>query len=393
MDRIQLFKPRICEAGANAAREVILSSWPGMGPKVKQFEDDLSKYIDCTGDLHVVALNSGTAALHIACQIAKENLPGRPYILSTPMTFVSTNHAIKYVGLEPIFTDIEWNTGNMEWHSFCKAIREYGDKIAAILPVHYGGQPVDLYEMKYYLKKHGQGCIPIIEDCAHAMGGEYMGNTIGRGDLCCFSFHAVKNLPIGDGGALTTYDHVWAEKAKRLRWLGIDKSTYDRAETNKGYLWYYECPEVGFKSHMDDIHAAIGIEQLKVLDEENKRREEIARLYTEGFTEMTDVWPLHQKGCRTNTWHLYVVRFATRAIRDKVQDELSICGVGTGVHYLPNYKFEPYKNCIKIDNCPQAEEFYQVALTLPMHMYLTDHDVKEVVWLIGEALNGNKKGS
>jgi dTDP-4-amino-4,6-dideoxygalactose transaminase len=104
---------------------------------------------------------------------------------------------------------------------------------------------------------------------------------------------------------------------------------------------------------------------------------------------MIDVWPLHQKGCRTNAWHLYVIRFLDRETRDKVQDQLRICGVGTGVHYLPNYKFKPYENCIRIDGCPQAEEFYQVALTLPMHMYLTDEDVKEVVWLIGEAVNGN----
>jgi perosamine synthetase len=386
VERIPLFKARIRPEAADAARETILSGWPGMGPKVVEFEKKLAHYIDPDG-INVIALNSGTAALHIAMHIAKENRPEKKYVLTTPITFVSTNHAIKYVGLEPVFADIEWWTGNMEFHSFCEAIRRYGDHLCAIVVVHYGGQPVNLYDMKYYLHQNNLSHIPIIEDCAHAMGGNYLGNTIGRGDMCCFSFHAVKNLPMGDGGALTCYNKEWAEKARRLRWLGIDKSTYARANAGS-YTWKYDCPDVGYKSHMDDVHAAIGIHQLDYLDKDNARRAEIAKIYTEEFSKLkaSKVRPLSQKEGRANAWHLFVVRFNRPEDRDSAQSYLREQGIGTGVHYIPNTHFAPYQGCVKINNCEGAEDFYQRVLSLPMHLYLKDEDVKEVVQRIGEAL-------
>lgn len=385
MERIPLFKAKICMEAADEVTKVIGSGWPGMGPKVRQFEEKLEGYFG--GGVHAVALNSGTAALHVACYIAQKRSKVSKYVLTTPLTFVSTTHAIKYVGLEPIFVDVDPETGCMSYASFSRAIDKYKDDIAALMLVHYGGQPADLFDFSHYLDRANISAdVPIIQDCAHAMGAGYYGDKIGVGEMCCFSFHAVKNLPMGDGGAFVTTDVRFAEWARKLRWLGIDKSTFDRSKEG-GYSWKYDCPEVGFKCHMDDIHAAIGIAQLDHLEKENQRRKEIANMYTaEIIRLLPDCQPLIQRHMRNNAYHLFVVRFNNEKKRDEVQEHLRSKGIGTGVHYLPSYLFKPYENCIRIDNCKNTEEFYRTCLSLPMHMYLTDDDTVEVVKTIEEVL-------
>jgi perosamine synthetase len=237
-----------------------------------------------------------------------------------------------------------------------------------LIVVHYGGLPADLDEL-YSLA--GENGITVIEDCAHACGSMYKGKRIGsHGDFHAFSFHAVKNLPMGDGGALTVRSSDHDARLRRLRWLGIDKDTFRRT-TSTSYEWEYDVPEVGFKYHMNDIEAAIGLAQLRYLDQENARRAEIAALYR---SELSSVVGLDLPGefeDRTSSFHLFPIRVDGR---DSLVAKLKSEGIGAGVHYRRNDEYPMYQR----SDLPGAESFSSRVLSLPMHMCLTDDDVHRV---------------
>ena len=215
---IQLFKPRISENAIRAASDVLRSGWLGLGPKTREFELEFAKFVDAP---HCVALNSCTSAIHLALKIL--DLPAGAEVITTPITFVSTNHAILYEGLVPVFADVDRSTGNISAGSVAEKLT---DRTGALMLVHYGGIPADIDELYAVAASHG---IPVIEDCAHACGATYKNRPVGsHGELHAFSFHAVKNLPMGDGGALTVRTSENDARLRRLRWLGIDKDTFHR---------------------------------------------------------------------------------------------------------------------------------------------------------------------
>lgn len=368
MNDIHLFRPVVSEEAINAAAEVLRSGWTGLGPKTAQFEDDFAKYV---GSEYCVALNSCTAALHLAMHIL--DLQPGDEVITTPLTFVSTNHAILYVGATPVFADVQVDTGCLDPQD---VERKITPNTKAIVVVHYGGYPGDMEEFQKLSLKYN---IPIIEDCAHAAGASYKQQKIGSiSSLNCFSFHSVKNLSIADGGAITTSNPLYNERLRRVRWLGIDKSTFARTElvsqkqVPQAYAWQYNVDEVGYKYHMCDVFAAIGIEQLKVLDVANRRRAEIANIYREGLKDTAGINLLRQDNDRESAHHLCAVR-AQR--REKLIGKLKAYRIHPGVHYFRNDYYDMYD----LTDLPNAETLHNELISLPLHLTLTDDDVERVI--------------
>lgn len=359
---IQLFKPFMDEEEVQAVGEVLLSGWIGLGPKTAEFERQLANYI---GVPHMVALNSATAALDLALRLL--NIEEGDEVIVPTMTFVSTAHVVIYNRAKPVFADIDANTLNLDLDDVARKITP---RTKAIIPVHYGGRPVDIDRLREVA-----GAIPIIEDAAHACGSEYKGRKCGSlGDLACFSFQAVKNLATGDGGALALNDKAMADRAKRLRWLGIDKGTWDRTEGNHAYLWDYSVNEIGFKSHMNDISAAIGLVQLRKLAKMNGRRREIVQRYNEGLSDLPWIQlPPQDTPDSKSSWHIYQIQVDCR---DDLNAFLGQQGIGTGVHYRPIHTYKCYGNQPPL---PNAERAFSRVLSLPMHPGLTDDDIDYIV--------------
>ena len=273
---IPVLKPCIGQEEIDAVSEVMRSGWLGLGPKTEQFEKLFSEYV---GSRYTVALNSGTAALHMAMDALGIG-PGDEVIVPS-ITFISTVHAVRYVGASPVFADVEPDTMNLDVKD---VERKLSPNTKAVIAVHLAGHPCDLDALHELAALHG---IHVVEDAAHACGAEYKGRRIGSiSELTCFSFHAVKNMTTGEGGAITC-DNDWiARKCKEKRWVGISRDTWMRSSHERVYAWQYYVEEVGFKYHMSDLQAAIGIVQLSKLGALNAKRREIADRYRSELKEL-----------------------------------------------------------------------------------------------------------
>lgn len=363
---MQLFRPTYeVEECLQAIRQVLSSGWTGPGPQCKQFEESWCRL---TGAKHAHFLNSATAALHIAVRML--DLPKGSKILTTPLTFVSTNAVILYEHCVPVFVDINEEDLSLDSDDFISKAKESG--AAAALWVHYGGQISPHFE-----RTLGIG-MPMIEDCAHAGGAFYSdGSRVGsRADtLSCFSFQAVKNLPTFDSGMICCPTPALLERSKKLAWLGIDKDTYTRssANSNEVYKWHYTVPELGWKYNGNDIAAAIANVQLKYLDRDNGRRRAIYHRYQNNFKDQPSVRLMPHTP--QSAHHLLVIRVKNR---DEVISALKAKGISPGVHYLPNYEFPVFQEFYKKGSCPNAEKIASEIISLPNHLQLTDSDIDQV---------------
>lgn len=308
-----------------AIKEVLNSGWWGMGHKVEEFERAFAKK---AGVRYAVATSSCTAALDIAVRVVKLPNPVRV----SAFTFVSSALAPLNIGKKIKFVDIDKKT-------FCTP--------RADIQVFYGGN------------ESGEG---IIYDMAHAGGAKH------RGLVSCWSFHAVKNLPTADGGMLTTNDRKIYQRAKAISWCGIDKSTYARSGSRYG--WEYDIKEPGLKAHMNDIIAAIGLCQLEKLDANNAYRKKIANWYNKYLPKSI------KRPFKSSTWHIYTILVSDR---NELIEYLAKNGVSTSVHYKPLYH---YKIFGKQKLLPNTEFAYKHIISLPMHLKLTESDVRYVCDLI-----------
>ena len=360
---IQLFKPYVHPDAIEATTRVLNSGWIGQGPETEAFEKEFAEYIGCR---YAVALNSATSALHLA--MVASGIKSQDRVISTPMTFVSTNHAIEYQDASVVFCDIEPDTLNID----LRRVAIYAPHAKAIVVVHYGGNPVNM-DYLYWLKNKYN--LVVIEDAAHACGSEFNGKKIGSFGLTCFSFHAVKNLPCGDGGMITTNDKAIYDRLIRLRWCGIDKSTFQRTKQG-AYKWEYDVPELGYKYHMNDINASIGRVHLLHLDSWNQTRRDFAAIYR---SKINKVEFLRETPGSLNSQHLFVIKSTNR---EDIINKLNKANIDYGVHYKPNHLYPMYaKYGFKL---PVAEEAYKKILSLPMHLGLT----KEQVNNIADIING-----
>ncbi|MBI2658440.1 DegT/DnrJ/EryC1/StrS family aminotransferase [Candidatus Woesearchaeota archaeon] len=363
---IPLFKPCSDEEEIRAVAEALKSGWWGLGPKTKEFEEKFAEYI---GTKYAVCLNSATAALHLSLKAL--DLPEGSEVITTPISFISTSFAAHYNNLKPVFADVSRDTLNLDPEDVRRKITP---KTKAIMPVHFGGHICDIEELTSIASEHS---LAIVEDAAHAAGSEFNGKKAGSfGKFGCFSFHAVKNLATGDGGMVTTNDKKAYERLVRLRWLGIDKSTFSRT-LNSNYTWDYDVRELGFKCHGNDILSSIGIVQLKKLESTNKRRREIFKEYNDALKDVVET-PSWRKG-HISACHNYVAKADDR---DSLIAHLNANGISAGVHYKPLYLHSYYKG-LKAD-CPVSDEVWQKMISLPLFPDLKEKEIRRVISCIKE---------
>lgn len=361
---IPVFRPSITQAEIDAVTEVMRSGWLGLGPVTEKFEQALAKAF---GVEHVIALNSGTAALHLAVQLL-DLKPDEEVIVPT-ITFVSTAHVVRYCGGRVVFADVDEDT-------LCLSVDDVRRKITnrtrAVIPVHYGGHPCDLDGLRDVI---GNRPIAVIEDAAHACGALYKGKKIGSlSPLTCFSFHAVKNLTCGEGGAVFTANAAWARKLREMRWLGISKDTYTRSSRERVYAWQYWVNELGFKYHMHDLAAAIGLVQLQRLEENNRKRRDIVERYNHGFAPHAWIETPPEHSDVSSAWHIYHIKVPER---DRLVAHLKRKNIAPGVHYYPIH-MHPYYIALGAQ-CPVAEEIWKRILSLPMFPDMTQEEIQRVI--------------
>ena len=341
---IPVFRPSYDHREEDAVIKVLRSGWIGLGPVTEQFEHAFAKKI---GSKYAVALNSATAALHIAIKLLDVG-PGDEVLVPT-MTFVSSAMVADYEHAAPVFCDV---TSEHLLMDYADAANRRTLKTRAIVPVLYGGRPIPAPPLD----------LPAIYDCAHAAGGRF--DVTGK--LCCWSFHAVKNLATGDGGMLTLDDERLYQQALRLRWLGIDKSTWNRNGVERKYWWEYNIDQTGYKYHMNDITSALGLVQLEKLDGMQVKRHALVKQYLE---ELADVPTLELPAYDPDSsWHMFAVRTPHR---NELSLHLQDKGISSGVHYKPIHLYPLYHK----QSLPVAEREWQKLLTLPLFPDLTSEQV------------------
>jgi len=375
---IPFFVPLITEKDKKALLKTLNSRWLTGGAKTKEFENLFAKYV---GVKHAVGVNSCTAALHLAMRAL--NIGSRDEVIVPVLTFASTANAPLFVGAKPVFADIEEKTFNISQKAIQDKITE---KTKAIIVVHYGGQPCDMKEIMQIAKCHN---LPVVEDCAHSLGAEYMGQKTGSISVIgCFSFYPTKIITTFEGGMATTNDGEIAKQIEILRQHGMTKGALER---EKSTTWYYDIVDLGYNYRLNEFQSALGILQLRKIDEINRKRIEAAHYYTRKLKEVDAVIPPYEAANRTHMYHLYVVKIIEkkhRINRDELYKKLSTKGIGLSVHYTPLHLLKFYKKTLghKMGDFPVAEQVYKEILSLPLYPTITKSQIDYVVKEISKIL-------
>ncbi len=373
------------ESDIKAVEETLKSDWITTGPKIEEFEKALCDY---TGAKYCVAVSSATAGLHLsylAIKILNGLSDGFPFFTS-PITFLATSNSAVYVNAKIDFVDIDPETGLMNFDELSGKVSD--GSIVAV--VDYAGQPPDL-EKFYHLVKSKKSFL--VEDAAHSIGADYTDSS-GRAfkvgspvyaDAVVFSFHAVKNITTGEGGAVLTNNGELARLVRLMRSHGVERDP-DKMENYCGG-WFYEMQTIGFNYRITDFQCALGISQLNKLDSFVKRRREIAGIYDTAFEEIEEVEPLKKLPFSNSSYHLYVVKFKG-VDRKFVYDFLRKNGILAQVHYIPVHIQPFYRRTFgfKKGDFPRAESFYESVLTLPSFPAMNDDEVNYVIDKVKEAV-------
>jgi UDP-4-amino-4,6-dideoxy-N-acetyl-beta-L-altrosamine transaminase len=377
----------VTEADIEAVAEVLRSDFLTQGPAVPAFEQAVR---GVCGARHAVAVNSGTSALHIAC-LALGVGPGDA-VWTSAITFAASANCALYCGASVDFVDIDPKTYNL-------SVRALADKLAAakaagrlpkvVIPVHLCGQACDMHAIHALSREYG---FRIIEDASHAVGGRYRGEPIGAGrysDVTVFSFHPVKVVTAGEGGMAVTGDADLAARMSRLRTHGITRDPQQMTRAPDG-PWYYEQVELGFNYRMTDIHAALGSSQLARLDAYLTRRHALAARYERLLSTLPVKLPWQHPDSYSGL-HLYVIRLRLDAIdatHRQVFERLRAAGIGVNLHYMPVYRHPYYAELgFAAGYCPQAEQYYREAISLPMYPTLSEAEQDYVVDSLRSALS------
>jgi perosamine synthetase len=381
---LPFFAPDIGPEEIHEVTETLKSGWLTTGPRTKQFEQDFAKYIGCK---HAIAVNSCTAALHLALD-AIGLQPGDEVIVPT-MTFAATAEVVCYFRAKPVFVDCEPDTQNIDARLIEEKITP---RTKAIIPVHFGGLPCDMDAIRAVAAKHG---LKVIEDAAHALPARYNGKLVGTiGDLTAFSFYANKTITTGEGGMLTTDDDALAERARVMSLHGISKDAWKRFSAAGS--WYYEIIRPGFKYNLTDIASALGLCQLRKCDVMNEGRRRVARLYAEGLKSVAEVELLVERKGRESAWHLFVLRLKLERLRiDRAEffEQMKAAGIGCSVHYVPLHMHPYYRETFSYrrEDFPVASAVSERVITLPLFSKMTDSDVARVVEAVTTICRENGK--
>jgi dTDP-4-amino-4,6-dideoxygalactose transaminase len=374
--------PSLGEEEIQEVVDSLRSGWVTTGPKVKRFEEEFAGYV---GARHAVAVNSCTAALHIALT-ALDVGPGDEVIVPT-LTFCATANVVAHLGATPVLVDVDQD-GQIAAEAVEAALTA---RTKAIVPVHYAGQACDLDRMLEIAERHGLG---VVEDAAHAAGAEYQGRKIGtHGRAVAFSFYATKNMTTGEGGMITTGDETLAARLRRLALHGMSRDAWKRY-TESG-SWYYEVVEAGYKDNMTDLAAALGIHQLRRLDGFLRRRRELAARYDAAFASLEELELPRALPGRTHTYHLYPVRLHPGRLnidRAGFIQELHRLNIGASVHFIPLHRHPFYQTRYgyRPEQFPVAERIYRGLVSLPLYPAMTDADAADVVEAVREVVHTHR---
>ena len=348
-----------------AVIKVLKSDWLTQGPKVLEFEKVLAKYC---GAKYAVTVCNGTSALHLAYLAA--GLGRRDEIITTPNTFVATTNMLLILGAKPIFCDIRLNTYNIDEAKIEKLITK---KTKAIVPVHFAGQPCEMEKIKRIAKKYK---LVVIEDASHALGAKYRGKKIGScqySDMAVFSFHPVKSITTGEGGAILTNNKKYYEKLISLRSHGIHKD-----KKGKNVM-----TELGYNYRITDIQAVLGVSQLKRLDGFIKFRHQIVKWYKRELKDVNDIILPEESENNYSAWHLYIIKVKDKKNRNGLAGYLKENGVGVNFHYPPVYDHPYYQKIgYKSIKCKNAKLYGEAAITLPLFTSLSEKNIKYMARVI-----------
>ena len=378
--------------------EVLESGWLTTGPKTKQFEKEFASFV---GAKHAIAVNSCTAALHLALEAI--GIREGDEIIIPPMTFAATAEVVRYFNAKPVMVDILSDTLNIDPEKIesSKGISWTAGKAKAIIPVHFGGFPCDMDAIMEIADRYN---MKVIEDAAHSFPAKYKGKLVGTiGDITCFSFYATKTITTGEGGMITTDNDEYAERMRIMSLHGISRDAWKRY-TSEGN-WYYEITAPGFKYNLTDLAAAVGLAQLKKAESMYLRRKKIASIYNDAFNNISAIdTPFYDEAGssedmemgkveneNSHSWHLYVIKLRLAMLtidRDEFINELKNRGIGTSVHFIPLHIHPYYRDTYgyKPEDFPVAYETYIRIVSLPIYPKMTDGDVGRVVDVVKEVV-------
>ncbi|WP_249660250.1 UDP-4-amino-4,6-dideoxy-N-acetyl-beta-L-altrosamine transaminase [Lysinibacillus fusiformis] len=352
--------------------ETLRSPYLTQGPKIQQFEQAIANYV---GAHYAVAFCNGTAALHAACYAAGINEGDE--VITSPITFAASANCVRYVGGTVVFADIDAKTYNINPEEVRKKITP---NTKAIIPVDFTGQPADMDAIMDIAHEHN---LVVIEDGAHSLGADYKGKKIGtQAHMTMFSFHPVKPITTAEGGIIVTNNEEYYRKLQLFRSHGIEQTEFS---VNQGG-WYYEMTDLGYNYRMTDLQAALGLSQMNKIDTFIQQRREIATFYTEALQDLEGIIVPQQLKGTNSGWHLYMLQLEGIS-RKFVFEQMRLSNIGVHVHYIPVY-WHPYYRKMGYERglCPNAEKWYEKALTLPIHPNMTVEELSIIVSNIKELL-------
>ncbi len=372
-DYLSFSKPKLSDNEIGAVVDALRSGWLTTAGRTREFENNFCLY---TGSRHAVALNSCTAGLFLSLKLLNAG-PGDE-VITTPLTFAASVNVIEHLGAKPVFADIDPVTWCIDPEQIRKKITK---ATIAVIPVHLYGRPCNMDTLCKIASENG---IRIVQDCAHAIEGEWMTRNIATyGDLACYSFYATKNITTGEGGMVVTDNEEWANRLRTLALHGLDKSAYDRF--SDGARAGYDLKEPGYKFNMPDIIAALGVEGLKLVEKRLERREAIWAKYMDELADLPGLTlPAEPESGSRHARHLFVCLLDPKKAgidRDKMIEALSKENIGSGIHYTPVHFFTYYREKYRIPetDLPVAGRIGMNVFSLPLTPYLSDRDVDDVI--------------
>ena len=374
----------IDDADVQAVVEVLKSDYLTCGPKITELEQ---KLCEITGAKYAVVCSNGTAALHIACQAA--GVGEQDEVITTPITFAASANCALYCGAKPVFADIDPNTYNISPKSVEEKI---GERTKAVVAVDFTGQAVELEKLQNICKKNK---LVLIEDGAHSIGTKYNGKAVGSiADMTTFSFHPVKTVTGGEGGAVLTNNEQYYKKLLLYRAHGITRDP-ELLERESHGSWYYEQIDLGMNYRMTDIQAALILSQLDKLSAFSKRRKEIVERYNQAFSEIPELFVQQEIPESDTTRHLYILRLKLETLtcsRREFFEAMAAEGICCNVHYIPVY-YHPYYEKMGYQKglCPQAEKLYEEIMSLPLYYAMADEDVEDVIHAVKKVVEYYRK--
>lgn len=382
--RIWYGRQYIDDDDVQAVVDVLRSQYITCGPKVDEFE---KKMCEVTGAKYCVVVSSGTAALHLACIVA--GIKEGDEVITSAITFAASANCALYCGARPVFADIQQDTYNISPTSIKQHITE---RTKAIVAVDFTGQAVELDEIKKICKEHN---LVLIEDAAHSIGTKYKGRPVGSiADLTTFSFHPVKTITGGEGGAITTNDEKLYKRLLRIRSHGITRNRDEMVHPEES-LWYNEQVELGFNYRLTDFQAALLCSQINKLPLFSKRRSDIVSMYNEAFGNMAEITIQKEIKESETTRHLYILQLNIELLngtRKEIFDAIYAEKVCPQVHYMPVYYHSYYESMgYKKGLCSVAERLYDRIISIPCYYAMSDEDVNDVIYAVKKVINYYKR--